>query len=352
MAHSARVAQLSQVITTSAVCTCSPSSPRAIALACTCLLAARRIESDMVSASTGLKVFQAFGMIMGIMMTTFPQALLGVYGMDFFDCPAKPARGAPPCDATQNKAIAYNCFNFFGVQLLLQGMLCAALSRNGVSSKAQSVALLFAALTYVVFIVSDYSATLDDRWPEQMPKEGVYSNIVMWTGFIVVALLGWKDSGSVTPDFNKLSKITTGRFSLPLLAGCVNLLMFGVPMTFLREMMVSQFGWDDLMKGVPKQVDFMIMVVLGNTGKMMLANSLAMLAIFSAASDDDTVYRLIRAASINGVFFLGAFSKDAVSNLLLGHEDPMRVIAFVQCFAVTYYQVNAFTGAPFTLKKK
>merc|ERR1712167_509924 len=120
---------------------------------------------------------------------------------------------------------------------------------------------------YVVFIISDYSATLDDRWPEQMPKEGVYSNIVMWTGFIVVALLGWKDSGSVTPDFNKLSKITTGRFSLPLLAGCVNLLMFGVPMTFLREMMLS--------------------------------NSLAMLAIFSAASDDDTVYRLIRAASIN-----------------------------------------------------
>merc|ERR1712167_58497 len=97
---------------------------------------------------------------------------------------------------------------------------------------------------------------------------------------------------------NKLSKITWGRFSLPLLAGCVNLLMFGVPMTFLREMMVSQFGWDDLMKGVPKQGDFMIMVVLGNTGKMMLANSLTMLAIFSAASDDDTVYRLIRAATI------------------------------------------------------
>ena len=55
---------------------------------------------------------------------------------------------------------------------------------------------------------------------------------------------------------------------------------------------------------------------------------------------------------MNGLFFLGAYSKDAVINLLLGHTDPMRVIAFLQIFGVTYYQANAWAGAAFTLTKQ
>jgi hypothetical protein len=309
-------------------------------------------KAAMVSASTGLKLFQGFGMIMGMMMSTFPQALLGVYSLDFFDCPeekrgvfSKPSSG---CDATKNKAIAFNTFNGFACQILLNGMLCAALSRNGVNKKAQSVALLVTAATYAVFIVSDGIMTLNENWPAQMPKDGVYANFVMWTGFIIVALIAWKDSGSVTPNFQNM--MPSGRFGMPLLAGCINLAMFGIPLTFFREQMVAQFGWEELMVGMPKHVDFFIMSILGNMGKMMIANVVTMLAVASV-SDEDTIYRLIRAASMNGLFFLGSFSKDAVSNLLLGHVDPMRAVAFVSIFGVTYYQANAWAGAPFTLTK-
>jgi len=306
----------------------------------------------MVSASTGLKVFQGFGLLMGMLMTTFPETLLGVYSMDFFDCPTASRFGkAPaPCDVTKNKAIVFNCFNSFGVQILMNGMLFAALARDGVNKKAQSVALLVNAAVYAFFIASDFIATFNPDWPEKIPMEGIYTNFVMWTGFIIVALLAWKESGQVKPNFDKM--MPSGRFGKPLLAGCVNLLMFGVPLVFFRSAMVAQFGWEDLMVGMPKHVDFFIMVILGNMGKMMLANVATMLAVASVAPDDDTVYRLIRAASLNGLFFLGSFSKDAVMNLLLGHTDPMRVIAFLQIFGVTYYQVNAWTGAAFTLTKQ
>jgi len=308
----------------------------------------------MVSASTGLKIFQYFGLLMGILMTTFPETLLGIYSMDFFDCPAgKGGWGAKPaaaCDATQNKAIAFNCFNGFGVQLMLNGMLFGMLGRDGVNKKAQSVALLVNAVVYACFIVSDFIATLSPDWPEAMPKEGPYTNFVMWTGFIVVALLGWKESGQVTPNFDKM--MPSGRFGKPFLAGCVNLLLFGVPLVFFRSGMVAQFGWEDLMAGVTKHVDFFIMVILGNMGKMMLANVATMLAVASVAPEDETIYRLIRVASMNGVFMLGTFSKDAVINVLLSHNDPMRVVAFLQIFGVTYYQLNSWAGAAFTLTKQ
>ena len=54
----------------------------------------------MVSATTALKANQYFWMLMFIMMTTFPEKLGDAYSMDFYDCPAKPARGAPKCDST------------------------------------------------------------------------------------------------------------------------------------------------------------------------------------------------------------------------------------------------------------
>ena len=308
----------------------------------------------MVSPSTGLKIFQYFGLLMGILMTTFPETLLGIYSMDFFDCPAaKGGWGAKPaaaCDATQNKAIAFNCFNGFGVQIMLNGMLFGMLGRDGVNKKAQSVALLVNAVVYACFIVSDFIATLSPDWPEAMPKEGPYTNFVMWTGFIVVALLGWKESGSVTPNFDKM--MPSGRFGKPCLAGCVNLLLFGVPLVFFRSGMVAQFGWEDLMAGMPKHVDFFVMVLLGNMGKMMLANVATTLAVASVAPEDETLYRLLRVASLNGLFFLGTFSKDAVINVLLSHNDPMRVVAFLQIFCVTYYQTNSWAGAAFTLTKQ
>ena len=304
----------------------------------------------MVSSATGLKLFKAFGLLMGIMMTTFPEALLGVYSLDFFDCPAASRFGkATPCDATKNKAIALNVFNGFGVQLIFNGMLCSMLSRDDVSKKAQSAALLVTSAVYAFFIGSDFIMTLNENFPEQIPKEGFYTNFVMWTGFIVVAMLGWKDSGKVTPNFRNM--MPSGRFGKPLLATCINLLMFGVPLVFFRGMMVSKFGWDDLVAGMPKHVDFFIMSLLGNMGKMMLANVATMLAVASVAPDDDTLYRVIRAASLNGLFFLGSFSKDAVSNLLLDHTDPMRVFAFIQIFGVTYYTLNSWVGAAFTLTK-
>ena len=51
------------------------------------------------------------------------------------------------------------------------------------------------------------------------------------------------------------------------------------------------------------------------------------------------------------MFYLGVFSKDAVYNLVSSVEDPMRPITFLQSFIVTYYMINSWSTAPYTLKK-
>ena len=59
----------------------------------------------------------------------------------------------------------------------------------------------------------------------------------------------------------------------------------------------------------------------------------------------------VRTGSLVYMFYLGVFSKDAVYNLVSSVEDPMRPITFLQSFIVTYYMINSWSTAPYTLKK-
>ena len=93
--------------------------------------------------------------------------------------------------------------------------------------------------------------------------------------------------------------------------------------------------------------------LVGNLGKVMLTNTLIIWGTCAASPfDDELKYRIIRAASIMMVFFLGSFSKDSIVNLTTGWAEDMRTPTFVQNFVVTYYVLNCWASADFKLKAK
>lgn len=47
----------------------------------------------------------------------------------------------------------------------------------------------------------------------------------------------------------------------------------------------------------------------------------------------------------------GLCAQDCIINVLNGATDPMRTMTVLQSFIVTYWQINAWAGAPYTLKK-
>lgn len=305
----------------------------------------------MVTATVALKVVQYINLAFMIGMTTFPGPMLDAYQIDF-TCPAKPPRGSPPCDATKNTAFVYFVFCIFGIQLGTFSTIVGGMARPVVSKKAQSVTCLIAGLAIAFLTVSDLSYTMAEGWPSTTPKDGIYANAVLFSVVCGLLFLGWKDSGSVVPSMGKM--IPSGRFGLPILLGCLNLLFFGVPLVLFREAFAEQYGAGKPIAGQTADAKFFIYVMMGNTGKMMIWNVILSFAICSADNGDakdDTMYRLLRGVPHLSMFFLGSFAKDGIVQLLAGWPDPMRVVTFVQCFGVTFYQINAWASAEYTLKK-
>ena len=71
------------------------------------------------------------------------------------------------------------------------------------------------------------------------------------------------------------------------------------------------------MAGFTPDVKFLIDTVLGNTGKLFINNTAAVIAICSVEpTNEDTLYRLSRVASSVGFYYLGAFAIWANVNLL------------------------------------
>jgi len=149
-----------------------------------------------------------------------------------------------------------------------------------------------------------------------MPKEGHYFNIVLWTTFIILSYLGWKESGAVLPDTDAL--IPKGRFGTPLLVWAINnTISYGLPLVLLRDKMMEQYAVDSFMAGFTPDVKFLIDTVLGNTGKLFINNTAGVIAICSVEpTNEDTLYRLSRVASSVGFYYLGAFAIWANVNLL------------------------------------
>ena len=303
----------------------------------------------MVEASTLLKVIMYLNMIFFIGMTTFPAPFTEGYKMDL-GCPARPARGTPPCDENKNKALMYFALNLFGIQLGSFGAMCGAMARDGVSKKAQSALLFVTLFSYPFMIISDLYATTTDDW--NAPKDGIYFNTVLFTSLTIAAYFAWDGSGAVVPDVNKI--VPTGRFSKPIILNVVNQAFFAIPLMFFRQDFLEMYGIGPAMEGLGGN-KWLLMLLFGNIGKVIFWNTIAMLAICAAEGGDkgdETQYRLLRASSVMYMFYMGSFSKDYIVNLFTGWPDPMRTMSFVQSFAVTYYTMNTWAGAGFTLSKK
>ena len=89
------------------------------------------------------------------------------------------------------------------------------------------------------FVVSEIMIL--PNWPAAMPKEGLYFNIVLWTTFIILSYLGWKESGAILPDTGAL--IPKGRFGTPLLVWAINnAISYGLPLVLLRDKMMEQYA--------------------------------------------------------------------------------------------------------------
>ena len=46
------------------------------------------------------------------------------------------------------------------------------------------------------------------------------------------------------------------------------------------------------------------------------------------------------------------FARDGIITTATGWPEPMRVMTFVQCFPVAFYQINTVMGIPYKLAAK
>ena len=287
-------------------------------------------------------------------MTTFPDKFMAAYSENFWDCPKKPVKGAPKCDTLMMKTFVCSIFGLAGVQLLIFVSACSAMSRPAVSQAAKSAACLVTMVFNALFTVSDlYQTTKADFPTNEFPKEGVYVNSVIWLILAGLAYSGWQETGAFMPKFEGLvmPKGQRGRFGLPLAIGSVNLLFYGIPLVLFADTFVKDgFGRGDMMAGFTPAVNFLLSFVFGNIGKMCLIN-VAMTNLVSQAGGEDAQYRLLRGGTHAQMFSLGMFGKDAIVNMLIGFEDPMRLFVFATSFAILFYQINVWAGAPYKLDK-
>jgi hypothetical protein len=304
----------------------------------------------MVSADVALKASMYFWMMMFIGMTTFPDKFMAAYSDNFWDCPKKPVKGAPKCDTLMMKTFVCSIFGLAGVQMLIFISACSAMSRPAVSQAAKSAACLVTMIFNALFAVSDLYQTTKADWPtDEIPKEGMYVNMVIWLALAGLAYSGWKEAGEFKPKLDGI--VPSGRFGLPLAIGSANLLFYAIPLVLFADTFVKDgFGRGDMMAGFTPAVNFLLSFVFGNIGKMCLIN-VAMTACVAQAGGEDAQYRLLRGGTHAQMFSLGMFGKDAIVNMLIGFEDPMRLFVFATSFAIMFYQINVWAGAPYKLDK-
>ena len=175
-------------------------------------------------------------------------------------------------------------------------------------------------------------------------------NAVMWAVLAGLCCSGWKDSGSVMPNTSAL--VPSGKFGLPIIVGLVNWLFYALPLTFMADKFVKRgFGREELMAGFTPAVNFLLAAIFQNIGLMCLFNT-AIVACVCSVDKEDAPYRILRGTTMVQFFSMGAFSKDAITGLLTGFEDPMRLFFFATNFAILFYQTNVWTATPFKLEAR
>ena len=304
----------------------------------------------MVSASTALNANQYLIMFFALGMNFFPDELMGGYGMDFMSCPAA-KRGAPKCDPTAMKSFLFSVMNIFGIQMLLVAMVAAAMKREGVPKKAQSVACLVLTGWYAFNVVDNILRLFVlSGWPAEIDKNGQYFNVALFGGMAYLMYTGWVDSGSSKPDFSAAKTLHTTKFGKPILAGIALLAFYGIPCLIAGDSFVEWFGRGDQMAGFTPPVLFMLSWMFFGIGVNCCTSIVLQLALTSIG-DNEVSYKVLRASAIIWMLSFGASSQSHIVDMLESFDDPMRIFQFVTNFAVTYYQLVSFVKVPYTLKK-
>lgn len=261
----------------------------------------------MVAPAIALKAVGYTFTLFFMGMCFFPKEMLSGYKLDL-TCPPY-SRRAPPCDEAKNVGFLWFIMSIVGIQMMSLASICSALARDAVSSKAQSVACFCNMCTMIFFILNDLSYVMSDDYPAAFPKEGVYGNVVLFGTLAGLSYSAWQASGGVMPNFQAI--IPKGRFSMPFIAGSINLLFFGLPLCFFRSQFIEMYDVaNDSYKALTPDLKYFAFWMFGNSGKFILTNVFMMYATVSAeAGKEDTLYRVMRAGSIVSAFYLGSMSK-------------------------------------------
>ena len=165
----------------------------------------------------------------------------------------------------------------------------------------------------------------------------------------------------MTPNFGAFHP--QGRTQVPLLVAIANLLFLGVALAFFASdfMELQAPGVLSSLPGAMVKVKGnmvpagptegplpIILLILGNAGKCMLANCLSTLAICSVA--DEAVVWLLGWCLLRS-------SSSARSPATASSSSPpagrrARLFTFVQCFGVAFYMTDKMVGMPYKLTTK
>ena len=141
---------------------------------------------------------------MGIMMTTFPEALLGVYSLEIFDCPAA-SRGLVRRHLATRRRTRRSRSMYSTVSASNSSSTAYAL-QHAFPRRCEQEGPVGRVARHVRRVCILHRLRLHHDAQRKLSKEGFYTNFVMWTGFIVVAMLGWKDSGKSMPNFGNMMR--------------------------------------------------------------------------------------------------------------------------------------------------
>lgn len=234
-------------------------------------------------------------------------------------------------------------------------IISASVARSD-DKKVRSVGCLIMGVEWAFFALSDGYALMTGAFDGAM-KDGtgpIVANLVLFSVMAFVLLLGWKESGSVTPKLGEM--VPKGRCKTPLLVALVNNAFFGLGLALFTRAFMEMYipGILDALPGPGKRgageaISIPLMIVMmGNAGKTILFGSFATLAVCSIG-DEDASYKLLRGQAMHSMFYLGTFAREGVIAAAAGWPQPMRTASFFQCFAATFYMVNATMAIPYKL---
>jgi hypothetical protein len=292
-------------------------------------------------------------------ITSFIQMAFAI-GMMFF--PTKMMEGYQADTFSGGKDTSFFCFamGIFGLQQMYGVMCNVSSSKAYVPDKERSVQCFCNALTWGAFVLLDGRLLLGTPYSivgegKPIPAAAIGFNLFLFAGIAYANFLGWKESGSATPDVGAFLGAFKGGSRMPLFVGCFNQVWFGLGCGFFTEQFLEMYtpGTIAALPGTAT-VSPMVFLILGNAGKIMLLNLFTTVAIASAG-DQAASYRMLRCMVLTQMVYLGMFSRDQIIFASMDWANPGVAMSFVQTFGTSFYlasKLGAIAGGDMTFKKK